>query len=299
MARDDKKYMNDNINKAITVLNQGGIVIFPTDTVWGIGCLLDKPESIKKLYKIRKRPENQAFPVLVSSVDQAKEYYQPMPGEVEELLNKHWPGGLTVVYFAKNSGTIGLRMPNHQDLLYLINSVGVPVLGPSANFHGEKTPVSFSDLNPELVKLADFVLPGKSLGGQSSTVIDCTQKPWKTLRQGAVTVHLGGGRMDSSEVVLYIDTTDNQKVKVSINNDKKMTLVSKASVLRAQTVLPLIEKLLKINKLQLKDLTEIQVNTGPGSFTGIRVGLSVANALSYALGIKVNGKDLETEAKYE
>lgn len=279
--------MQQELKQAIDVLNQGGIVIFPTDTVWGIGCRLDKPESIKKLYKIRKRPENQAFPVLVSSVEQAKEYYKTLPIEVEELLKKYWPGGLTVVYYAKKAGTIGLRMPNHKDLLYLIYNIGVPVLGPSANFHGEKTPVLFSDLNPELVKLVDFVLPGESLGGQSSTVVDCTQNPWKILRQGMV--HL---------VVLYIDTTDNQKVVVSINNDKNLTLVSKASVLKAQTVLPLIEKLLKVSKLKLKDLTEIKVNTGPGSYTGIRVGLSVANALSYALGIKVNGKDIETEAKY-
>ncbi len=99
--------------------------------------------------------------------------------------------------------------------------------------------------------------------------------------------------------ILYIDTTDNQKVTVSINQNVKKTLTVSAKLLKAQAVLPAIEKLLKKNKLTLKDLTEIKVNTGPGSYTGIRVGLSVANALAYSLGILVNGKKQETEGKYE
>ncbi len=98
--------------------------------------------------------------------------------------------------------------------------------------------------------------------------------------------------------ILYIDTTDNQKVVVSINQEEKLTVKAKVSILKAQIVLPLIEKLLKKNGIKLSEITEIKVNTGPGSFTGIRVGLSVANALAYALGIKVNGKSQETKAFY-
>ncbi len=98
--------------------------------------------------------------------------------------------------------------------------------------------------------------------------------------------------------ILYIDTTDNEKVTASINQDAKMTLTVSAKILKAQAVLPSIVKLLQKNKLTLKDLTEIKVNTGPGSYTGIRVGLSVANALAYSLGILVNEKNQETEGKY-
>ncbi|MCL5675856.1 MAG: L-threonylcarbamoyladenylate synthase [Patescibacteria group bacterium] len=190
--------MREEIKKAINILNNGGIIIFPTDTVWGIGCRIDMPESIKKLYELRKRPEIQATPVLVSSIEQAKKYYQDLPKDVEELLKKYWPGGLTVVYRSQkskipglaraNKDTVGLRMPNHRDLLYIINNTGVPVLGPSANFHAEKTPANFSELNPELVKLADFVVPGECGGNQASTVIDCSQKPWVILRYGAVKI---------------------------------------------------------------------------------------------------------------
>ncbi|MBI3385341.1 threonylcarbamoyl-AMP synthase [Candidatus Gottesmanbacteria bacterium] len=189
---------NKNIEEAVKVIKQGGIVIFPTDTVWGIGCRIDLAPSIEKLYRLRKRPNEQAAPVLVSSKNQATEYFLALPKEVEKLLDDYWPGGLTVVYKAQvdkipslirgNSETIGLRMPNHKDLLYLISSVGVPILGPSANFHGEKTPVSFSDLDRELIKKVDFVLSGECTGNMASTVIDCTKTPWQVLRQGAVKV---------------------------------------------------------------------------------------------------------------
>lgn len=188
-----------NLDKAIEIFNQGGIVVFPTDTVWGIGCRLDKPESIEKLFEIRKRPLEKAVPVLVSSIEQAKKYYDNLPIEIEDkLLKRFWPGGLTVIYKCKTDliphrvrgggNTIGLRMPNNQNLLYLINNVGVPVLGPSANFSGDPTPTAFSKLNPELIKLVDFVLEGECGGNKASTVVDCTVEPWNIIRQGAVEI---------------------------------------------------------------------------------------------------------------
>lgn len=98
--------------------------------------------------------------------------------------------------------------------------------------------------------------------------------------------------------ILYLDTTNNQQVVLSINQEKNLTIKKKVTFLKAQIVLPIIEKLIKTNGLKLSEITEIKVHTGPGSFTGIRVGLSVANALAYALGIKVNGKKLENKAIY-
>lgn len=98
--------------------------------------------------------------------------------------------------------------------------------------------------------------------------------------------------------ILNIDTTNNKEIIVSINNDAKLTEKAEIGILKAQVVLPLIDKLLAKNKLVLTDLSEIKVKTGPGSFTGIRVGLSVANALGFSLGIKVNGKEQETKADY-
>lgn len=190
--------MNNTIRKAIEVLNSGGIVIFPTDTAYGIGCRIDNEDAVKRLFTIRKRSETKSVPVLVNSVEMAQYYLQPIPKEVnEKLTKKHWPGGLTIVLQSRiekvpslvrgGGNTLGVRMPNHIVPLELIKGIGVPLLAPSANFSGGKTPFSFSDLDPKIIQLVDYVIEGKT-NGQQSTVIDCSVTPWKILRKGAVSV---------------------------------------------------------------------------------------------------------------
>lgn len=189
------------VNEAVKILNQGGIVIFPTDTAFGISCRIDNENAIKQLFKLRKRPQSQAVPVLVSDLEMAKDYLEELPEDViQKLINPYWPGALTIVLKAKKemvpllvraSGeTVGLRMPNHSVILEIIKKVGVPILGPSANFHGENTPYEFNDLNKELVSLADYVVPGECTVKSVSTVIDCTKTPWKILRQGAIRLNI-------------------------------------------------------------------------------------------------------------
>lgn len=100
-------------------------------------------------------------------------------------------------------------------------------------------------------------------------------------------------------MILHIDTKDQKMVKVTLKKDKEiMESLSEENEFGSQVLLPLIEKILKKNKLTYKDLQEIEVEIGPGSFTGLRVGVSVANALAYSLKIPVNGKKLETELQY-
>lgn len=191
----------NKVDKCIEILNKGGIVIFPTDTAFGIGCRIDKVEAIQKLFKIRKRPISQATPVLVSSIDMAKEYFANIPKDVEEkLIKKYWPGALTIVLPVKEnkvndlvtggSKSIGIRMPNNLNVLKIIEGVGVPILGPSANLHGEKTPYKIEELDISLVDQVDYVLDEKAGGLEASTVIDCSQKPWKILRNGAIDISI-------------------------------------------------------------------------------------------------------------
>ncbi len=185
----------DIIKNVDNILNQGGIVIFPTDTAFGIGCRIDRPEAVNRLFKIRKRPLTQAVPVLVYSVEMAEKYYDSPSDIVRRLMKEYWPGALTIVapcnenlIYSPIRGrgeNIGLRMPDHIDLLKIINRVDVPILGPSANFSGEPTPFKITDLNPELVKLVDYVMPGECLLGNVSTVVDCSVEPPVIIRQGA------------------------------------------------------------------------------------------------------------------
>ncbi len=187
----------DDVTKAVNILKKGGIVIFPTDTAFGIGCRMDDKDTVRRLFKIRRRPETQATSVLISSLKMAEAYLQPVPQEViDRLIQPYWPGALTIILDCQNmkvselirggTQTLGVRVPDHLITLTIIDAVGVPILGPSANFSGEKTPYRFEDLDPELVKLVDYVVPGKCTVHQASTVIDATREPWKVLREGAV-----------------------------------------------------------------------------------------------------------------
>lgn len=95
---------------------------------------------------------------------------------------------------------------------------------------------------------------------------------------------------------LYIDTIDNKKTIIRLSGDKEDSIVYETSHHASQVVLPLIDTLLKRNQLTLQEITNIQVITGPGSFTGIRVGIAIANALGFAKNITINGKALENYA---
>lgn len=127
----------------------------------------------------------------------AKKYFRPpLPNNVRHLIERYWPGALTIVYNCqwdkvlsqvRGCGkTLGVRMPDHEITSELIKSVKVPLLGPSANFHGEKTPYRYQDLDKNLVKLVDFVIPGSCTVGNVSTVVDCIKHPFKVIRQGAI-----------------------------------------------------------------------------------------------------------------
>lgn len=188
--------MND-IQQAVKILNQGGIVIFPTDTAFGIGCRIDNEKAIQKLFKIRKRPESQATPVLVTGLDMAQQYLLSIAPEIiNKLINPYWPGALTIILPCKKEkvpnlvrgsrDNLGVRMPNHKVALSLIRDIGVPILGPSANLHRKTTPYTFTDLDKTLIKKVDYVINGECSIKQASTVIDCSIKPWRILRQGAI-----------------------------------------------------------------------------------------------------------------
>jgi len=166
-----------NISKAAGILKAGGVVIFPTDTVYGIGCAADNQKALDRIYKIKGTPKTQLFPILVSEISQVPK----LPPAALTLVKKHWPGALTVIL---KSG--GFRMPNSKLVKSLIQKAGKPIVGTSANFHGHPAPKSYSQLDPNLVKLADFVIKGECKLGIESTVVDATVDPPKVIRLGAV-----------------------------------------------------------------------------------------------------------------
>ncbi|OGC06711.1 threonylcarbamoyl-AMP synthase [candidate division WOR-1 bacterium RIFOXYA2_FULL_36_21] len=166
-----------NFKEIIQTLKLGGVIIFPTDTVYGIGTLISNEKGIKKLFEIKNRPVDKPFQVLISDLKQIQLFAKETNQTAKELIKNHWPGPLTLIFKKKaevlnvitaNKDTIGLRMPDHPLLLKLMKKTG-PLVVSSANLSGNKPPT-----NPEEVKIeADLLLNGgKCKIGQSSTIID-------------------------------------------------------------------------------------------------------------------------------
>lgn len=191
--------MEQEIEKAIRILKNGGVGIFPTDTAFAIGCRIDDEKAVGRLFDIKGRAAVKATPVLVDGIAMAQQYLLPISSEVmQKLLEKYWPGALTVVMsclvekvpsLVRGGGDdLGVRMPDGEVALQIISGIGVPILGTSANFAGGPTPYKSEDLDQELVKRVDFVLPGICPVGKSSTVIDVSVTPWKVMREGAIII---------------------------------------------------------------------------------------------------------------
>ena len=190
----------NSLDKAIEVMKQGGIVIFPTDTAFGIGCRMDDEKAVAKLFKIKKRPPTQAVPVLFDSLARVEEFVLPYEASVKRLMKKYWPGGLTIILTCRElkvpllvrggGKTLGVRIPDHPVPIQLIKGAGAPILAPSANFYGGNTPYIFGELDKTLTKLVDFVVEGETKGSLSSTVVDCSGRPWEIIRQGAILLDL-------------------------------------------------------------------------------------------------------------
>ncbi len=195
----EKSKLTNDIDQIVRVFQNGGIVIFPTDTVWGVGCIASNQKAIKRLYSVKKRESGKPTSLLVGQKEWVDDLVDGILPEARELTHKYWPGGLTLIFKAKNgvpasimgkNGTVGIRMPNHPKLLEIINKLSGPILGPSANFAGEAPPNSVSDLDPELVKKVDLVLQGDVGKGLGSTIVDVTNKPFKILREGVVKIEI-------------------------------------------------------------------------------------------------------------
>lgn len=152
--------------KVIQLLNEGKIILYPTDTVWGLGCLITFPESIKRIFEIKRRPESKSMILLVDSISMLKKYVKRTHPKVETLMSYH-TRPLTVIYpDAKNmdpsipapDGSIAIRVCNDPFCKYLIEATQTPIVSTSANFSDEKSPSHFGEINLEILKAVDYVV---------------------------------------------------------------------------------------------------------------------------------------------
>ncbi|MBU0976175.1 threonylcarbamoyl-AMP synthase, partial [Patescibacteria group bacterium] len=166
--------------KAEQVLNDGGVIVFPCDTVIGVGCRMDNAKAIRRLYEIKRRPFSQPTAVLVSDAEMAKSLMRnPDPGLVS-ILEEYWPGALTIVVEASDivpseilggASEVGIRVPDFPKLQLLISNIGIPLVATSANFKGEKNPLHFDEVSKEFLALIDYAIEEDSTGSMASTLV--------------------------------------------------------------------------------------------------------------------------------
>ncbi len=184
------------VNLAATVLLDGGIVVFPTETVYGIGALADSKFGPHEIFEVKARPANLPIPLLVETEDALDTWGADVPEYAHRLAQAYWPGAVTLVVkaservpkdFRAPDGTIGLRSPNHEVVRELLAATGGPIFTTSANTHGNPPPGAFAEVEERIIAHADLSLDGGETEHQvASTVVLCTGDEPAVVREGAV-----------------------------------------------------------------------------------------------------------------
>lgn len=185
----EKLASEEEIKRASEVLKKGGVVIFPTDTVYGVGCKFDNKVAVARIYKIKGTSKGQPMPILIDNKSYLKKFGCKVSKATKKLIAKHWPGSLTLI-FNSYLDKIGLRIPNHPITLSLIKSAGFPIIGTSANFHGKPAPKKFEEIDKNFLEQVDFILKGRCFFGKESTVVDTTVTPPGILRRGVLRLNV-------------------------------------------------------------------------------------------------------------
>lgn len=161
-----KQNFVNEISHIVELLKSGKIIIYPTDTIWGIGCDATVGASVAKIYEIKKRADHKSLIILVSDIEMLKDYVEEIPPLAIKLMNET-KIPLTIIFqnaknLAKNAiasdGSIAIRIPNDEFCKTLISSFGKPIISTSANFSGQKPPANFSEIDKNLLKKADYVV---------------------------------------------------------------------------------------------------------------------------------------------
>ena len=176
------------IGEAADILKNGGLVAFPTETVYGLAALHDNDAAINKLYEVKNRPMDKPFTVHISREEMIDMFDCEVSVLARKLMKRFWPGPLTIILKKKNGeGTLGFRMPDNKIAFGLIKKAGVPVVAPSANISGNKPPTSAAEVLRDLDGKVEIVIDGgKTAIGIESTVVDMTGRRPKVLREGAI-----------------------------------------------------------------------------------------------------------------
>ncbi len=183
------------IERGISILKQGGLVAFPTDTVYGLGASASNQPAVARIYQVKERPKDMALPLLLAHTSQINEVACPVPPIAWLLADKFLPGALTIVLYKSNSvldivtgggSTVAVRIPAHPIPVALAEDLG-PIVGTSANLSGKPSALTADEVCSQFGDKIDLVIDGgRCPGGRESTIVDVTGEVPVILREGAI-----------------------------------------------------------------------------------------------------------------
>lgn len=185
-------------SQAVDLLNNGEVVAFPTETVYGLGAVATNDLAVKKIFEAKGRPSDNPLIVHIGTIEEIPNYIEEIPENARNLMDAFWPGPLTIIMKAKKNvlapsvtaglSTVGIRMPNHEVALRLLRKLNKPVAAPSANRSGKPSPTKAIHVEEDLQGRIPLIVDGGMTGiGLESTVLDVTVNPPVILRPGGVT----------------------------------------------------------------------------------------------------------------
>lgn len=200
MVFEENIYKNLNKENLKDRLLNGALIIYPTDTVYGLGAIIEDKKALERIYRAKSRAFSSPLIALISSIDKIEKiaYLDEKNTKlVKKLAENFFPGALTIILKRKenvpdimvsNGDTVGIRMPNLKMALDIIEMAGGVLATTSANISGEASPKSYSELSDSIKSKVDIIINGGECSiGEVSTILDLTQKVPKILRKGAIT----------------------------------------------------------------------------------------------------------------
>ncbi|MCP4265638.1 MAG: threonylcarbamoyl-AMP synthase [Candidatus Brocadiaceae bacterium] len=176
-----------NIRTASQALLSGGIVAFPTESVYGLGVCGDNNFAINNLYKVKQRPRHKPFAIMISKPGDVAKYVKHIPPIAEKLISSFWPGPLTIIFVLDDKSTVGIRNPSNRAIKDLIDMVKSPIVSTSANISGSAPAIDAQHVITNFSDRIDIVLDGGTAeAGNPSTIVKIRDDTFSIIRHGVI-----------------------------------------------------------------------------------------------------------------
>ena len=193
---DPDRPREETIKEAAKIIKDGGLVAFPTETVYGLGADALNEEAVRKIFEVKGRSLDKPLSILIGNKEELSKYIQEIPKAAEILIEIFWPGPLTLIFRVSllmpdiirgTNNTIGIRMPDCKIAREIVRASGTSLACPSANLSGRPSPTKAAEVIKDLGEKIDLILDGKVTKiGVESTVLDLTTYPPTMVREGAL-----------------------------------------------------------------------------------------------------------------